>query len=81
MAFIKQFFPKSIFICCCILCLKSGYSQDVEPRRWTSIPLGINVVGATYVYTNAQVNFDPVLELTDVSLEANTFRRFLCAPV
>jgi hypothetical protein len=73
MTFKKQLFLKSIFICCGILYLQSGYSQDVEPRRWSSIPLGINVVGAAYLYTNAQVNFDPVLELTDVSLEANTF--------
>ncbi|MGB5269020.1 MAG: transporter, partial [Eudoraea sp.] len=73
MAIKKLLFLRNILIGCFILYLQQGFTQDIEPRRWTSIPLGINVVGAGYVYSNGQVKFDPVLELSDVTLEANSF--------
>jgi hypothetical protein len=50
----------------------NSYSQDIEPRRWTVLPLGINAVGAGYAYTFGDVRFDPVLDVTDVTIEVNT---------
>jgi hypothetical protein len=47
-------------------------AQDVEPRRWTHLPVGLNVVGAGYVYTAADIFFDPVLMVEDAELDAHT---------
>lgn len=50
-----------------------SYSQDVEPRRWSTLPLGIKILGAGYGYTSGEIFFDPVLQAEDVSLNTNTF--------
>jgi hypothetical protein len=44
-------------------------AQDLEPRRWTPVPAGVNVVAAGYVGLRGDVFFDPVLEIegADVS--------------
>ena len=38
-------------------------AQDIEPRRWTPLPVGMNVLGAGIIYTDGDIAFDPVLEL------------------
>jgi hypothetical protein len=38
-------------------------AQDLEPRRWTAVPAGVNVVGAGYVGLQGDVLFDPVLKI------------------
>ncbi|HEY8240372.1 MAG TPA: transporter [Kiritimatiellia bacterium] len=47
-------------------------AQDLEPRRWSHLPVGANFVGAAYSYTHAQITFDPVLEVDDVTLDLHT---------
>ncbi|MCH8060191.1 MAG: hypothetical protein IIA11_07000, partial [Proteobacteria bacterium] len=47
-------------------------AQDVEPRRWTHLPVGLNVVGAAYVYTVGDLFFDPVLLVDDGEIEQHT---------
>ena len=49
-----------------------GVAQDIEPRRWTPLPVGLNILGAGVVYTDGDIAFDPVLELEDVTVEAKT---------
>ncbi|MGY0392372.1 transporter [Bizionia sp. KMM 8389] len=46
-------------------------AQDIEPRRWTPMPLGVKVVGAGYIYTGGTIAFDPILQAEDVSLKMN----------
>ena len=46
-----------------------SFAQDVEPRRWTHLPVGLNVVGAAYVYTDGDIFFDPVLLVDDAGTE------------
>lgn len=48
------------------------FAQDVEPRRWTHLPVGVNVLGAGYGYTTGDIGFDPVLLIEDVEVEAHT---------
>jgi len=48
-------------------------AQDLDPRRWSHIPIDVNYAGAGYAYTSADVFFDPVLELKDVTLDLHTF--------
>lgn len=47
-------------------------AQDVEPRRWTHLPVGLDVVGAAYVYTNGDLFFDPVLRIEDAEIDQQT---------
>jgi hypothetical protein len=47
-------------------------AQDIEPRRWTHLPVGMNVLGAGGIYTDGDISTDPVLELEDVTVEAKT---------
>ena len=49
-----------------------SFAQDVEPRRWTHLPVGLNVVGAAYVYTDGDIFFDPVLLVDDAETEQHT---------
>lgn len=48
-------------------------AQDIEPRRWTPLPLKNNFIGAGYVHTSGKIFFDPVLDVEDASIEVNTF--------
>ena len=49
-----------------------GFTQDIEPRRWTPLPIGMNVLGAGIVHTDGDIAFDPVLELEDASVDVET---------
>lgn len=53
-------------------CIKI-YAQDIEPRRWTPLPLGIHVIGAGYGFTNGEIFFDPLLQAEDVTVKVNSF--------
>lgn len=48
-------------------------AQEIEPRRWASLPLGTNVVGAGYAHTFGDIFLDPLLQAEDVSVTVNTF--------
>jgi hypothetical protein len=48
-------------------------AQEVEPRRWGHLPMGVNFAGAGYVRTNGDILLDPVLLLEDVKLEVDTY--------
>lgn len=45
-----------------------AFGQDLEPRRWTPLPQGLNIVGVGYARTDGDVAFDPVLLLEDVKV-------------
>jgi hypothetical protein len=47
-------------------------AQDLEPRRWTHLPVGTNVLGVNYAFTSGDLSFDPVLEIQDAEVEMNT---------
>lgn len=44
-------------------------AQRLEPRRWAHLPMGVNVAGGGYSYTNGEVFFDPVLRLENVEFD------------
>jgi hypothetical protein len=46
-------------------------AQDLEPRRWSHLPTGLNIVGVGYGYTEANVFFSPVWKLTDGTSRIN----------
>ena len=47
-------------------------AQDLEPRRWSHLPAGQNIVGVGYIYTEANVFFSPVLKITDGTSRINS---------
>lgn len=47
-------------------------AQDLEPRRWTPLPPGLNVAGGGFVLSEGDVLFDPALEIEGATFEAET---------
>ena len=47
-------------------------AQDIEPRRWSHLPLGGNFAGVAYAYTEGDIFFNPVQRIEDGELELNT---------
>ncbi len=48
-------------------------AQEIEPRRWSHLPTGLNFAGAGYVYTEADISDSPALRLEDVEMEMDTW--------
>jgi len=46
-------------------------AQDLEPRRWGNLPIGTNLVGMGYAYTDANVYFNPAFQITDAKSRIN----------
>lgn len=47
-------------------------AQDLEPRRWSHLPVGLNVLGMALATSSGDILFDPVLRIEDArySLDA-----------
>jgi hypothetical protein len=56
------------FLSLCTCCL----AQDLEPRRWTHLPVDTNFLGVGYLYTEGELHFDPVLRIEDAEVELHT---------
>lgn len=41
------------------------HAQDIEPRRWSHLPIGSNFIGGAYAYTTGDIFLDPVLKIED----------------
>lgn len=48
-------------------------AEELEPRRWSHLPINSNFIGTAYAYTEAEIGFDPVLKIEDAELELDTF--------
>lgn len=66
-------YKNSLFLSLGFFCAIQTFSQDVEPRRWASMPLGLNAIGVGYAYTSGDVFFDPLLGAEDVTYKGNSF--------
>jgi len=47
-------------------------AEDIEPRRWTPLPVGTTVAGVGVVQGQGDVGFDPVLKVEDATVEVTT---------
>lgn len=47
-------------------------AQELEPRRWTHLPVGTNAAGAGYVHSDGELKFDPALQIQDAAFEMDT---------
>lgn len=48
-------------------------AEDLEPRRWAHIPTGLDIIGAGYAYTTADILFDPALRIENVEMTMQTW--------
>lgn len=62
-----------LVFCICLLIGNQAHSQDVEPRRWTPLPVGMNVIGTAYAFSTGDISFDPLLEVEDATVDMHTF--------
>jgi len=53
----------------CGLFLGDAFAQDMEPRRWTHLPTGVNVLGTALGATDGEISFDPVLRIENATFE------------
>jgi len=44
------------------------HAQDIEPRRWSHLPLGGHFGGMAYAYTEGDIFLNPVLRIEDGEL-------------
>jgi hypothetical protein len=58
--------------CALALLAQSALAQELEPRRWSHLPVGANFASAGYAYTDSDILFNPTLQLEDVSSEVHT---------
>lgn len=47
----------------------SAFAQDLEPRRWSQLPTGLNFAGIGYGYVNGDIFLDPLLKIEDATFE------------
>jgi hypothetical protein len=48
------------------------FGQDIEPRRWSPLPLKADVMAVGYAHTSGDILFDPLLEAEDVTVKVNS---------
>ena len=46
-----------------------SFAQDLEPRRWTQMPTGLNFVGVGIGHIEGDIFFDPVLLVKEATLD------------
>ena len=68
----SRFVLGALSACLCLGASGKAAAQDLEPRRWTALPAGLNVVGAGYAATRGDVFFDPVLLVEDAEVDGHT---------
>ena len=61
-----------ILLLACFGLVEQVSAQDLEPRRWSHLPIGQTTVGVGYVYTEADIFFSPVLQITDGTSRVNS---------
>ena len=48
------------------------FSQDIEPRRWSHLPIGSNFAGLGYAYSDGEISLNPVLRIEDGQFDLET---------
>ena len=46
-------------------------AQELEPRKYTNLPVGVNFVGAGYAYTAGGILFDPSIPLDNANIKTH----------
>jgi hypothetical protein len=62
----------AFFAVLCLLVAAAAQAQDIEPRKWSNTPVGVNFLIVGYAYTQGGIAFDPSLPITNPHLETNS---------
>jgi len=71
---IEQLKGKHVFLCSHIIFLlltSPIYAQDLEPRNYVNLPVGMNFIVAGYAYSAGGVLFDPSVPLENANIRIN----------
>jgi hypothetical protein len=49
-----------------------AHAQDIEPRRWSHLPIGANFAGAGYAYTTGDIYLEPELQIQNATFDLQT---------
>jgi len=60
---------KSLLLLLLAACSGQLLAQDLEPRRWSHLPTGLNVLGVATGWTYGDILFDPVLLIEDTAFD------------
>ena len=55
-----------------LLLARLVHSQDIEPRRWSHLPIGANFAGMAYAYTAGDIYLDPELKIQNATFDLQT---------
>ena len=47
-------------------------AQDIDPRRWSHLPIGANFAGAAYAYTTGDISLNPELRIQNGQFDVQT---------
>ena len=47
-------------------------AQELDPRRWSHLPINTNFFGGAYAYTEGDISFDPALLIEDAEVRLDT---------
>lgn len=63
----------ALVMCMAIACFtRPCQAQELQPRRWSHLPLKTNFGGTGYAYTGGEIGFDPVLLVEDADLDLHS---------
>lgn len=68
---LQRLFCRSVRYLVCALVLAACpavQAQDLEPRRWSQLPTGLNVIGLGAFHSSGDVFLDPVLEIEEATM-------------
>jgi Putative MetA-pathway of phenol degradation len=55
-----------------VAAVHAASAQELEPRRWSHLPVGINFAAAAYAYTDGNIFLDPAVLVEDAQAEIHT---------
>jgi hypothetical protein len=68
----QKFLMAAMFLLLCqVLICPEIQAQDLEPRRWSHLPNGLNVLGLGGGWTDGDILFDPVLRIEEADFETS----------
>ena len=50
-------------------CTQLSFAQDIEPRRWAQMPIGMNFAGIGIGHVEGDISFDPLLLVEDAKFD------------
>ncbi|RKZ96435.1 MAG: transporter [Gammaproteobacteria bacterium] len=64
---------RNLFVLLIVILMPTSYAMELEPRRWSHIPIDTNFSGGGYAYTEADIFLDPTIQAEDVELKMDTW--------